>query len=267
MPDDELTPVERTALLTLSARAWDARHVSPVLGDAMAEQVLGALGSAPEHWRMTSAAVAEIALRTSMLDDAVRGFAVEHPDAVVLDLGAGFDARAQRVDPPDGVDWYDVDLPAVARLRERSLPARTGSRAVGASVAESGWAEPIPTGRPVVAVADGLLPFLTEQEIAVLLLALTDRFGTGELLVDDSRWPPLGAWPSPSIRGVARRPAGIEDPRALERWNPRMHWVEERPLVHEPEVARLPPVPRHLARAATHFPAAARTARVLRYRF
>ncbi|OLS97455.1 hypothetical protein BJF90_09935 [Pseudonocardia sp. CNS-004] len=36
-----------------------------------------------------------------------------HPEAVVLDLGAGLDTRAWRVEAPSTVDFYDIDLPEV----------------------------------------------------------------------------------------------------------------------------------------------------------
>jgi O-methyltransferase involved in polyketide biosynthesis len=45
----------------------------------------------------------------------------DHPDAVVLDLGAGLNDRMFRIAPPPTVDRYDVDFPEVIALRRSAL--------------------------------------------------------------------------------------------------------------------------------------------------
>ena len=67
--------------------------------------------------------VFDIAVRARTLDDLVRRFISDHPDAVVLDLGAGLDTRMFRVDPPPTVTWYDIDFPEIIGLRARVVPA------------------------------------------------------------------------------------------------------------------------------------------------
>ena len=62
-----------------------------------------------------------------MLDDRVRAFVKQHPDAVVVDLGAGLDSGVYRVGPPPTVDWYSVDLPGITALRDEVLPGQTHS--------------------------------------------------------------------------------------------------------------------------------------------
>ncbi len=47
-----------------------------------------------------SSAVRQTALRAKMLDDRARSFISQHPDAVVVALGAGLDTGMQRVEPP-----------------------------------------------------------------------------------------------------------------------------------------------------------------------
>ena len=83
--------------------------------------------------------MAQVALRTSMLDDTVRRFVARHRDAVVVDLGAGLDTARLRVAPPPGVAWFDVDLPAVAALRDRLLPPAARAHTIGASVTDPAW--------------------------------------------------------------------------------------------------------------------------------
>ena len=65
-----------------------------------------------------------VALRAKMLDERVRRFTAEHPEAVVVDLGAGLSDGVVRARPPVTVDWYNVDLPPVIALRDAVLPVR-----------------------------------------------------------------------------------------------------------------------------------------------
>ena len=64
----------------------------------------------------------QTALRAKMLDDRARTFISEHPDAVVVALGAGLDTGMLPVAPPATVDWYNVDLPNVIALRNELVP-------------------------------------------------------------------------------------------------------------------------------------------------
>jgi O-methyltransferase involved in polyketide biosynthesis len=173
----ELTPVEETALLTEYARALDSRSPRSILGDTLAEEVVGKIDYDFAGLGVISSVVCLVALRAKMLDERIRAFIAEHPYAVVVDLGAGLDSAVFRVDPPPTVDWYSVDLPAIIKLRDAVLPHRDRSYSVAASVAESAWADAIPADRPTMVVADGLFAFLNEPVIVAVLRRITGHFG------------------------------------------------------------------------------------------
>jgi hypothetical protein len=61
--------------------------------------------------------------------------------------------------------------------------------------------------------------------------------------------------------------AGFKDPHHPERWNPRLKLVEEASLAHAPEVDLFPGWIRVATRLSAKSKAAARKARILRYRF
>src|SRR5512147_945932 len=86
--------------------------------------------------------------RAKVHDDWARSFLADHPDAVVLHLGCGLDARAFRIDPPATVDWYDLDYPSVIELRRQSLPPREHYTLIDSSVTDLTWLDRIPHGRP-----------------------------------------------------------------------------------------------------------------------
>ena len=162
----ELTPVEQTAFLTLYARALDSRWPRPILGDNLADEAVGKIDYDFAGLGVQTSVVCQSALRAKMLDDRVRGFIDRHPDAVVVDLGAGLDSGFYRVDPPDSVDWYSVDLPGIIAVRDEVLPANAHSHSVPVSLADAHWPDAIPADRPTMLVADGLFAFLSESAAA-----------------------------------------------------------------------------------------------------
>ena len=273
----ELQPVEETALLTLYARALDSRRARPILGDALADEVaakidydfagLGVMGSTERF----------VALRAKMLDARIRAFTAEHPDAVVVDLGAGLSSAVFRIDPPKTVDWYNVDLPTVIRLRDDLLPGRDHTHSVSASVAHRDWPDAIPANRPTMVVADGLFAFLDESTIVDLFRRITEHFSSGVLAFYDygkvSRTSRLPGKLLPTRKRMGRLLAsawafdGFKDAHHPETWNPRLRLIEEVSAMTEPDLASFPAVWRLAGRMSAHVPAIARKARVLCYRF
>lgn len=108
-------------------------------------------------------------------------FVTRHPDAVALDLGVGLDTRMLRIAPPSTVDWYDIDFPEVITARRQLMPDRANDHGVGMDLTDPQWLVAIPTDRPAVIVADGLLAFLTREDMISLLNRLTSHFPSGEV--------------------------------------------------------------------------------------
>src|SRR6516165_5323001 len=96
----ELSPLEQTALLTQYARALDSRWPRPILGDTLAEDIVNKIDYDFAALGVPKSVVCQASLRAKMLDDRVRAFVAEHPDAVVVDLGAGLSTGLFRVNPP-----------------------------------------------------------------------------------------------------------------------------------------------------------------------
>ena len=68
--------------------------------------------------------------------------------------------------------------------------------------------------------------YLTEPEVRALLQRITDRFGSGELAFDTVS--PMGPRLSKVFtKGITKW--GIADARQLERWNPRLRFLERSP--------------------------------------
>jgi methyltransferase (TIGR00027 family) len=273
------TPAQESLFLTLGGRALDSRLPRPFLGDTMADEIITEVGYDLARFPALTtklldprSRVFDIAVRAKTLDDVVRRFVADHPDAVVLDLGAGLDPRMFRIDPPPTVTWYDVDFPEVIDLRARVVPQRANARGIGADLTDRDWLEAVPSSRPAVIVADGLIAFLTQDGFVSLLNRLARHFPSGELAFNlYTRYAIWAVKHAPSMAVIADGVVnpGFNDPRQPERWVGGLKLVDEIFLTRAPEVARLPFALRLTARLAAP---SARVSRligtvVVRYRF
>jgi O-methyltransferase involved in polyketide biosynthesis len=265
------TPLENSLWLTLCARALDNRSPHPILGDVTADQIVRTLDYDYGKLHIDTNLRLSAALRAKKLDQVVAGFLARHPDAIGLDLGAGFDTRHARLSVPATADWYDVDLPAVAAARKRVIPAQPNGHIVGADVRDPGWLDAVPRARPAVIVADGLMGFLTEDEMVSLWNRLVTHFPSGELVFNAytrfAVWVARHARGTKSVAEMIKFP-GMDDPRQPERWNPKLQLVQEIVLSRQPEVGEFPRNWRLFHRVISHSTTLSRMASmVLHYRF
>jgi O-methyltransferase involved in polyketide biosynthesis len=171
-------------LATLYAKALDAGAERPLLGDALAEEVVRRIDY---DWRSTGITPRNqsgVTVRTVHFDDWARDFLARHDRATVLHLGCGLDGRVFRLDPGPEVEWYDVDYPEVIALHEQLYPSREHYHRVAASVTDPAWLRDIPADRSVLVIAEGLTMYLTEDAGLALLRAVVEHFPSGELHFD-----------------------------------------------------------------------------------
>jgi O-methyltransferase involved in polyketide biosynthesis len=263
------TPLEESLFLTLCCRALDNRSEQPILADVMADEIVRMLGYDYEKLHIGTNLMLNATFRAKKLDEVASRFLARHPDAVGLDLGAGLDTRGVRLAPPGTVDWYDVDFPAVAAARERLIPDRANAHVVGADVRDSEWLESLPSDRPAVIVADGLMGFLSEEEFVALLNRLISHFPSGEMVFNS--YTPFAIWAvhhSPGTKGVADliKFPGFKDPHEPESWNPKLKLVEE--ILLSRDLAQVPSKLRLYYRLQAHSTAWSRKGTIiLHYRF
>jgi O-methyltransferase involved in polyketide biosynthesis len=177
------------------------------------------------------------------MDEVASAFIRHHPDAVGLDLGAGLDTRVFRLAPPATVEWYDVDLPAVIDVRKRVVPDRPNAHVIGADVTDPDWLNTVPSDRPAVIVADGLMGFLTNEDFVSLLNRLIAHFPSGEMAFNS--YTSFAVWASKHVRGTSSvsgllKFPGVDDPRELEQWIPKLKLIRKILLTREPEFAQYP---------------------------
>ena len=267
----ELVGVQKTLSPVLRAKALDNRLPSPILGDELAERTMRQLD--PDYDKRpfgTSQLGLAAVVRAKAHDDWARAFLAEHPDAVVLHLGCGLDARVFRLDPPPTVDWVDLDYPAIVELRRRFLPEREHCALIGSSVTDLTWLDRVPRGRPVLVIAEGLVPYLTEDELRRLLTGVVDAFPSGQVQLDTvSVWAWRTSKWDPTLRKYGTRfHCGFDDPAVLAEWHPRLRYVDEAPMNDSPVLlAKAPATVRRAYRVLNLVPGMRKSTRIARFRF
>jgi O-methyltransferase involved in polyketide biosynthesis len=210
----DLSGAPQTMLATFYAKALDADLPRPILGDRFAKDIVDRIDYDWSKTTITAANSPSVTTRSAHFDTWARQFLAVHPDAVVLHLGCGLDARVFRIDPGPDVEWYDIDYPDVADLRAKLYPSREHCTVIPASVTDPSWLSEIRTGRAVLMIGEGLTMYLTEADGVALLRRIVNAFPSGELHFDAfNRLGIRSQWMNAVVRrSEARLSWGIDSP-------------------------------------------------------
>jgi O-methyltransferase involved in polyketide biosynthesis len=269
-----LTKEKETLLITLSAKAGESRMPDSLLKDRFAAEAVSRIDYDFSRLNVDRDMMIGVAMRAHTLDGWTRDFIARHPDASVLHLGCGLDSRVFRIDPPPTIRWFEVDYAEVIALRRKLYPERESCSLIGSSVIDRHWVADLPADRPTIIVAEGLFPYLAEDEVPKLLRRLTAHLARGELVFDG--YSRLGlaliSW-QPSVRATgARLRWAVDDPRELERQVPRLKLQTEL-LAYDPgaydakQIDRLSWAARLTIGLFAALPALGKIGRLLRFRF
>ncbi|MGV0698711.1 class I SAM-dependent methyltransferase [Mycolicibacter sinensis] len=273
MTDDkarvDLRGAPQTMLATLYAKALDADLPEPILGDRYAKDVVERIDYDWSKTTITAARSPSVTTRSAHFDAWAGQFLAINPDAVVLHVGCGLDARYFRLQPGNGVDWYDIDYGRVADLRRRLLPRWEHNHVVAASVTDPAWFAEIPTDRPTLMLGEGLTMYLAEQAGIALLRRVVQHCARGELQFDAfSRLGIKTQWANAVVRrSGAKLQWGIDEPREILAAVPGTRLVECLRWFESDTFGQLPRRYRALGKAMSLVPAMANLSRYHRYAF
>jgi methyltransferase (TIGR00027 family) len=194
--------VGQTALAVAACRAVETRRESPLVRDPYAEAFVRAAQSPVPLPTTPEAADSDpvfpwasfatyVGVRSRFFDEfcasALGGPAATGLRQVVL-LAAGLDTRAFRLDWPGDVTLYEVDAPLVLGFKDLVLASSDGrprgARCTVAADLREDWppalrAAGFNPAQPTAWLAEGLLPYLTDEEKARLLATVHDLSAPG----------------------------------------------------------------------------------------
>jgi O-methyltransferase involved in polyketide biosynthesis len=205
-----------------------------------------------------------LVLRNREFDRYTRDFLTRHPQAVVVHIGCGLDARFERVD--DGkVEWYDLDLSEVIELRKKLIGGE-GVRYhfLSYSVFESEWLKQVSIHhqRPFLFLAEGVLIYFEEAQVKSLFLTVRDHFPGAELVCD--AFSPYMVWLN-NLR-ISRTKIGARYQWRLKRGKDPEKWGNDITLLDEWFYFNHPEPRLAHARWMRHIPPLAKASGIFRYR-
>jgi O-methyltransferase involved in polyketide biosynthesis len=176
-----LTGAQATLLIPLREKALDSLASHSLLRDTTANKIMTSLDY---DFGTMEKSDNDSVIRARHYDDWTRDFIEKNPNAVIVHLGCGLDARVTRVDPPETVQWFDIDYPDVIKLRKHFYADSPGYTMISSSVTDPAWLTHVPVGKPTMIISEGCLEYLSEEEVRMLFSHLVKRFHHGIIAFD-----------------------------------------------------------------------------------
>ncbi len=231
----QFTKEKETMLMTLSGRAIQSQWKNPILRDPWAEEAMQHIDydlskqltgvASWSIWKDIGPTI--IATRAATFDLLTTRFLADHPDAVVIQVGCGMDSRVFRIDPPASVQWFDVDYPDVIDLRRQLFPTRASYHMIGAPLEDLHWMDDVPSDRPGLLIAEGVLHYLNEAEVKALLNTVVAHFPGGQIIFDICNSFIVKSAGS-NVGGTgATYKWGLDDPQDIKQLEPKLELIKE----------------------------------------
>ncbi|MFF2197732.1 class I SAM-dependent methyltransferase [Streptomyces sp. NPDC058157] len=245
--------VPATAFLTALARARATADPDGVLRDPYAARFARLCPDSVARVTRHTAGPSVVVARTLVIDRLLSGLLRDGPWEACVNLGAGFDARTHRLEWPAACRVTEVDRPAVLDLKDRLLPAATARVPVERlpgdlcePAALTALLRPRAAGRRTLFLAEGLLTYLTADQVRALAAALAGAADAGSAWICDVLSPASARTLTAAARtaGTALTLHGLPDLDAFETAGWHCEHLEPLPTARPP--ARATGTSRHL---------------------
>lgn len=187
--DMMLSGIPGTSLWGLKARAEEHENPEGLFQDVLAQRWFQKLSPffspALARW-YTPTLQRSIALRTDILDRAVRMHMQGHSKPVIIEMGAGFSTRYHRLQP-EGVSWYEWDLPEMIEVRlGLQEPQHAEHHYLAYSLTDEDWLLPLDRHQPerYLFIAEGLFMYFPRETIEALMASLKQYFEGATIAFD-----------------------------------------------------------------------------------
>lgn len=177
MADSLIQDVSDTAFMVATYRAMESERPDALFRDPLAERLTGGHGRriVADLRRQAVFLKWMIPIRTCIIDGFIEAAVAQGLDAV-LNLGAGLDTRPYRMNLPASLRWIEVDYAKIIALEDSRLSderPRCRLERVKLDLADIParrrlFSEIAGKDRKVLVLTEGVIPYLSTQEAAVL---------------------------------------------------------------------------------------------------
>lgn len=228
----DMSVLSETLLIPLWARAVEYGRDDAVLKDPEAKRMMDAIDYDFAKFDGITLSQVGCCVRARVFDRMTQDFIARHPDAVVMQLGAGLDARYERLGRPPVALWCDLDLPEVIAVRRQLLP-ECGNHYLAASLFDTEWMDEVAAmGRPVLLIVEGVVMYFPREKMEAWLADVGKRIPRVNVLMDILAPVAVGrAQQHDALKTMGKDAPQFEwtvaDCRELENWAPGWHLREE----------------------------------------
>lgn len=173
--------ISDTARWVAAYRAMETARPDAIFRDPFADRLAGERGHqiVREMKNGRSTAWAMI-VRTAVLDEMILDRVEKGGVDTVINLAAGLDARAWRLDLPAGLQWFDVDLPGMIDYKSSIMQGETPRcryEAIAADLTNDEARAAVlhrlgESSKSALVITEGLLVYLSPEQVASLARAL-----------------------------------------------------------------------------------------------
>lgn len=229
-----MNKIPETMLITLWAKATENQERKPLLRDPKAAEIIAKINYDFTKFKKAKFSQAGVCIRAHLIDQETRNFISQHPDAVIIQLGAGLDARYERLGNPTVTHWYDLDLPEVIAIRKQFFQETDNHSFLAMSLFDTAWIQLLKSHhKPVLIIIEGVLMYFPPAQVKDFMLHLTREFDTATLLFDMLAYALVGHaknHDSLSAMDKDRRPEfqwSEKDSLTLQQWHPKLKVTKE----------------------------------------
>lgn len=227
--------LSETLLIPLWAKAVEYGREDALLHDAEAARMMADIDYDFGKFRNATLSQVGCCVRSRIFDDMARAFIQMHPEGVVVQLGAGLDARYERLQRPTISAWYDLDLPEVIALRQRLLPANGNHYLAESLFAKTWMAEVAAHGKPVLLLLEGVLMYFPLEKVRAWLVEVGKCLPGVHVVFD--MVPPVAVGRAKKHDALKKMGKNVpefswtlKDAAELEHWSPGWRLREEKYL-------------------------------------
>lgn len=193
---NSINGVSETLFLTLYSRAIQSQKKSPIINDKKSVEIVDILdkifskSDSNLHQMLLNRKIPNdystvIAIRSNKFDNFISDFLSKNPDGIIVNIGCGLDTRFFRIDNKK-VEWYDLDMPSVIKLKKHFLKSNDRYHFIDSSVLDFSWMNMLLKRRnhPFLFIAEGVFQYLHQNEVKSLILKLQKNFPGSELVCE-----------------------------------------------------------------------------------
>jgi O-methyltransferase involved in polyketide biosynthesis len=225
----KLGTVQETLLITLWARAVEAKQAKPIIRDPKSVEIIQQLDYDFSKLAKAKNSQLGVCLRGVVFDRWVESFLAKNPEAIFVEIGSGLNTRFERVDNGK-VTWFDLDLPDSIELKKQFFQESDRRKFIATSILDNDWIELVKAAgnKPIMFAAEGVFMYLKEEQIKQIFATIDRHFPNAYLAFDS-----MGAAMQKNSNKYdavkhfdAKFVWAIEDVKEIENWNSNYRVVE-----------------------------------------